>query len=504
MIYKSIIVCFLIFCSFITRLNGQTHNPRLWYIGYQSPARDTNTIDTGIFLESGSTVLDFRSAPMKQLRVGNTLSIGDCNAFIFDDKDSLVLYSNGSKVFNRKHRLIEGADSLNYGPVDWVNSPFARNYFAEYYIRLYNQAITILPIPNQKNKYALISIFINGDTDKFYKITYSVLDMNLNSGLGKMTVKESTVALGDFTESINAVRHGNGRDWWVIAREYTNTCYKVMLLDSSGIKVVSSNQCLSYNLSDRNALNRHGITRFSWNGKQFVSLSYKGIEIYDFNRCTGLLSNRRTISGIDTIGHYEVGCFSSDNRLLYVNNGYSIYQIELSTLNRIKVAEWDGFKDTTGGYPFTTGFGLCQMAPDNKIYYGNNAFTHYLHRIENSNTIGLGCNVVQRAVKIQTLNSGIPHFPNFELGADTCWRSGIEDGKDLYIEVYPNPASDYVHIMSDSPIDYMVDIYNSMGQKVLSSKESKINVSALNNGIYLVKILDKREKIYLKKIRIQR
>lgn len=134
------------------------------------------------------------------------------------------------------------------------------------------------------------------------------------------------------------------------------------------------------------------------------------------------------------------------------------------------------------------------------------SYTHYLQSIENPNDTGILCNFKQHSVKLLTFNSGLPHYPNYELGsvADKCGESGIKDNEMEKIEVYPNPASEYVQIMSDSPIDCMVDIYNSMGQKVLSSRDGRIDVSALNNGIYLLKILDKRDRIFIKKIRIQR
>jgi hypothetical protein len=47
---------------------------------------------------------------------------------------------------------------------------------------------------------------------------YSIIDMNLNGGNGGITTAKN-VFLKDslWTGNINAVRHGNGRDWWLIA-----------------------------------------------------------------------------------------------------------------------------------------------------------------------------------------------------------------------------------------------------------------------------------------------
>jgi hypothetical protein len=499
-------IIIVLIVSLSSSIHGQTRNPRLWYLGYQSPARDTNSLDTGFFLQAGSSVLDFRTTAMKQFRVGNTLSVGDCNAFIFDENDSIVLYTNGSKVFNRKHRLIEAADSLNYGPNDWTPTPFKGSYYSDYYISLFNQAIIALPYPSKKGKYSLVSIFINGDDDTFHKITHSVVDMNLNGGNGKMTLKEETVALGDFTESINAVRHGNGKDWWLIAREYaTNNCFTIMLLDSNGIRVVSRNQCTGFDLKDRNAVKRNGINKFSWDGKYFVSLTFRGIEFYSFNRCTGTLSNRRKIDYIDSLGDYLSGSFSPNSKYFYINNTFRMYQVDMSSLGYKKVGEWDGFMDSTGGFPYTTGFGIGQLAADNKLYYSTGgAFTHYLHVIDKPNVAGIGCNVIQRAVKIQTLNSGIPHHPNFELGIDTCWRSGLEDADIETVKIYPNPVSDILYIEYNAK-NLVIRIFNHIGQRMISEQNARqLDLRGLASGIYYLEILDSNYQIIKRETIVKR
>ncbi|MBS4013731.1 MAG: Ig-like domain-containing protein [Bacteroidetes bacterium] len=59
------------------------------------------------------------------------------------------------------------------------------------------------------------------------------------------------------------------------------------------------------------------------------------------------------------------------------------------------------------------------------------------------------------------------------------------------IKIYPNPASDYVFIKSDSVIE-MIELYDLNGRSIkslmLNSNEYKIDLSALNNGMYIIKI----------------
>jgi len=55
-------------------------------------------------------------------------------------------------------------------------------------------------------------------------------------------------------------------------------------------------------------------------------------------------------------------------------------------------------------------------------------------------------------------------------------------------EIYPNPASEFLNIKSQSG-NYNYSIYNSLGQKVNATlSENKFDISNLSNGIYFLKI----------------
>jgi hypothetical protein len=506
----------IIFCILSFELSAQIQNPKIWMFGYQGPNIDSNSLDTGLNRNVGLNVLDFRNNPPKLSKILKGLSLSGSNSILFDKNDSLILYANGSKVFNRYHKLIEGADSLNYGANDWANSPFAGNYFAEYNMSIFPCAIAVLPSPKNNNQFYFISVFINGDTSKFYKITSSVIDMNLNNGKGKMIEKEKTLLYGNFTEAIAACRHGNGRDWWVIAREYSNTCYKILLLDSTGVHVKNTNQCNSWDLFSANAVNRNFTSKFSWNGKYFATISFKGVEIYDFNRCTGVLSNRREIpkSTNDSSGNFSI-CFNKQDNFLYYNSIYKIYQYNINKNASIKVADIKLFYDTVPYrgdiLPIESNFGFSQLGGDNKVYLSSTTGNFRLTTIENPDAEGIACDVRQFSFKLRTNNAGLPNYPNYELGTDTCWRSGIADGVDLNIEVYPNPASDYISIALPAnviPANLSrsqhratgIYIYNLLGQEIYPKMENvsgglKIDVRDMPEGIYILYIRDKNDQL---------
>jgi hypothetical protein len=73
---------------------------------------------------------------------------------------------------------------------------------------------------------------------------------------------------------------------------------------------------------------------------------------------------------------------------------------------------------------------------------------------------------------------------------------GIEDVKEEFkTELYPNPASESINLrFSDSGL-HEVELIDLMGTVLLRSSESKIDISQLKNGVYLVRVLDSKEVI---------
>ena len=510
---------FIISCSLsvdetglFSETNAQVVNPKIWYIGYQSDdKRDTTTPDTAWSVrQHGANILDFRTSPIGLSRHGYTLGLGACNTQIHDRNDSLILYSNGSKIFNGRHRLIEGGDSLSYGS-DWQTSPFARNYYGEFYIRVYPNPMIIVPSASNSNQYYVISVFISRDTPINYKLVYTLVDMSLNGGLGKVIEKEITIKTGDFVPNVTACRHGNGRDWWIITREYSNKCFTVALLDSSGIKIVSENQCMAWDLSDKASGTGNTANRFSSDGKLFASFTNFGTELYDFDRCTGLLSNRREIilPKNDTFKTEGAGSFSPNDKFIYTGDIKYLYQIEVANLKVRLVGTWDGYLDTpdNSNFGIATTFGAYSIAPDGKIYLSTNQTTRYLHTIEKPNDTGVKCNFKLRSVKLLTYNNGLPSLVNYELGAvsDKCGEgSKIQSsvGSKEW-SVYPNPVSDYLNIEFLHKMDSKSEVllFDMLGRprplNLLEKQKNRLrfDVSSIPQGVYVLQVGNQKHKI---------
>jgi hypothetical protein len=139
--------------------------------------------------------------------------------------------------------------------------------------------------------------------------------------------------------------------------------------------------------------------------------------IYDFDRCTGKLSNP-IYSSFENTGLGNGCAFSSDSRYLYVIGRTKIWQYDMQApdvlAGQTLVAEWDGYIRNN---QFPTTFSLAQLAPDGRIYISTPNSNPYLHTIEFPNRAGTACQVRQRAIELPNLNAySIPNHPNFRLG----------------------------------------------------------------------------------------
>lgn len=490
-------------------LYSQTKNPQKWMFGAQPISMsDTSEPDTGYYLRGGANILDFTNNPFTISRYARNLSLSNLNIGIYDNYNNLIFYSNGNKVFNGFHRLIEGADSLNFD-IDWNSPPYENSYFGEYYINLFPESMLAFQSITNPNQYYLIASNINKEEYTFPKLTYSLLDMSLNDGRGKMIQKESVIKKGGFAETISACRHSNGKDWWIFSKEYESNCYTKLKLNAEGIKEFQPKQCIGWEFKKTTISNSEiKSSKFSWNGKYYAVLSIKGLEVFDFDRCTGELYNRRETKLPDTIWQMALNglCFSPNSQLIYITTSTVLFQYNIFNKELLKVVDYDGFEDTiaVGGSALETYFAYPQLAPNGRIYISTGNGTRYLHEIEHPDSIGIACHVKQHAVNFLVYNGGLPNFPNYELGADTCTRGALSNLNidDFYL--YPNPASEFLLIETRSLSDFTFEIHNLLGKKYSEGAiTNKIDVSSLSEGIYFLTLVTNETRI-VKKFEVRR
>ena len=391
------------FFLFLSQYSLAQKRDNVWLLGQDS---DSNIIYSG-------TVIDFEIEPPDVYYEFRDVVFLQTNASICDTAGNLLFYTNGAFLSNYLNQIIENGQGLNPGAHS--DDREGRGYILD-------QGAIILPVPENDNMYYLLhmdrlTFEDDGVLNSSKHLYYTLINMEANSGLGAVVAKNQVVREGIFDlGKLTATRHANGRDWWILIREYASNKYYRILLSISGPEYLGYQE-VGWSIPFSGV----GQAVFSPDGSKYAEYATLSLEeghyldVYDFDRCTGLLSNPRQITMQDSAWAGGVA-ISPNSRYLYVSSFVNVYQYDLWAADveasRDTVAVWDGF----GGL-FATTFYLAQLAPDGKIYINSNNGSRYLHVIEQPDLPGDSCQVCQHCLEIPSVNNfSLPNFPNYRLG----------------------------------------------------------------------------------------
>ncbi len=362
---KNLIVGFFLFITYFSHSQNRYVN---WFFAYGAGLK---------FSASGPLVVN-----------GGKTATEEGVASISDVCGNLLFYSDGTKIWNKKHNLMVNGNGLN-GHIQSA------------------EAVLIVPKPLSDSLYYVFTSYSYGGNQGIH---YNIVDMSKQSGDGEVVVKNVKL-YGNASEKLCAVFHQNKKDYWILTHDWNNSEYKVFLLTDLGLNTtpVVSKLGPSTGSNIENAL---GHLRPSQDGKKIACTFWyqNQLDIYNFNLTTGTLSTLSTLTNFDHNRPYSIE-FSPDGKTLYVgeaatSSNNDIYQFDMTASN----IAGSRYKITTANYRFGN-FGL---APDGKFYVAQ-FNQNYLGVISNPNTFGSGVNYTQNGFSLgsQTSKLGLPNpiFP---------------------------------------------------------------------------------------------
>jgi len=432
---------------------------------------------------------------------------------ISDTNGNLQFFMNGYVVYD------SGGFAMNNGL--YVNCPYGQ-VLANYYggKSLYDQTSIILP--KKGNTFYVFSTgmsdsaannAINHIWTEFDVLNYSVVDMDSNAGKGKVVQKNVVVADKQhyFNCAMHAVKHSNGKDWWLVKADCNNNRYQEFLVKEDTIMgpyyqniTNIGDWCVSY--SELYFSNDGSKLASSIYGKFEGGLNSRNrVDIYDFDRCNGYITYKKYyMTPYDTSSYpnsdFKNGiCFSPNDSLLYMCNLYTIYQIDLFDSNTYNATFIHGPDTSISQFPW---YEHLSVAPNGKMYIGNsNGTRKYMSYIGSPNVKGLGCGFVPQGVWQPYTNlKNPPNMPNYGLGADTsviCWPLQSENVKEKEKDwvVYPNPA--YQNIYISNARGKRKTLFNLSGQIISTTTKDEIDVSKYAKGLYFIQIENAVKKIII-------
>jgi hypothetical protein len=458
-------------------------------------------------------VVNFKVKPMliqwdnKKMNISvipKTAYGSDYFSVVSNKQGQLKYFANGCGIMGRDYNVLPKGDTINPGDI-WTSYCMGGGGYP------YNQNALILPMPGDTSRYftfhskALKEEIFNGTFWNSWPIRYlyySEINSNLNNGIGDVVKKNVQILEDTLMSPIFATRHANGQDWWIIEPQLISLGFQRILLTSKGVQYVGVQNIKAFFAYETTS---KGQANFSHDGKKLVMGDpYNGILLFDFDRCTGLFSQKYQKINIGYDKYVCTGLeFSPNNRFLYVALGDELWQYDLQAPDLIKskilIDTYDGFAQ-----PYQTGFFQSQLAPDNKIYIGATNSNYYMGIVHSPDSLGKACNFKQHDLKLpEFYRIGLPNMPNYRLGAsdvNCALPVSINEKADiakLDISVSPNPSSGYITIASKELPNTLCTwaLFDAQGRYIFSqllhNEKVSFNLpSHLPKGIYFWRVID--------------
>ncbi len=348
-------------------------------------------------------------------------------ATISDHSGNLLFYTDGMTVYDALHNIMPNGTGLLGHPSS-------------------TQSGIIVKAPGSSDLYYIFAMGSNHGS--LTGLTYSIVDMTLNGGLGEVTVKN--ILVHQYTsERVTAVVHANGQDYWILINTHYGGDIYAYLLTSSGLSSapVVSNVGIPSDIGYIKAnyqRDRIAVANYHYNAGSFFLL--------DFDNATGILSNKIAIGATLPVSFgiaYGVE-FSPDGTKFYgttMDAPYKVLQYDLQAGSAtdiansgIIIATHPTKHDCSWGYYY----GAIQLGPDGRIYVVAECDS-FLNVINYPNERGVACGYVPRSVSLSGRigRVGLPNFtsdyaffpPSVTVHNDTICHGGhyvLPSGNTVY------------------------------------------------------------------------
>jgi gliding motility-associated-like protein len=370
----------------------------------------------------------------------------------------------------------------------------------------------IVQQPGSDHLYYLFTVAYNQAED--IGMHYSVVDMNLDGGLGDVT-SEKNIPLAQAwaaSNKLTSVRHANEQDVWILTRNFKwDQWYAAFLLTSSGL----STQAVISPVPERSELNNMGSMKISPD-KKYLIAAYEqcdcpdyiktSLDVCSFDASSGEIDLLYTLTKNSIlVSVYKPWAveFSPDSKLLYVSyfkEGYNmqeLYQYDMQFIEdslQFKQSEMFISNGPVNG---------LQLARDGKIYCtlprSSGATYDYLSAINEPWKRGTACNYEADAVYLNGYqthsflpNMLLDHLYRFE------WTGELCEGYPIHFKPNFIPFPDSIIWNFDDQLEpgsqtdelsptyafqhpgvheVKVDVWYSSGRYEHTSREIEINLS---------------------------
>ena len=448
-------------------------------------------------------------------------SVNRAGATYLDSVTGFYCYSNGMNIWDSTNQFMAGSQ-----------------YTFAIYQGLYNGFF----IPNNLNADYLYFLSIyNGWIGKpLFLIT---IDKTQSNGLG-LVISEDTFAdelstayfdQDTATIGFRLIKHGDGKQWWALTHILNISQISANTTGPTWIRWLVNNDTVTGPFFQDIGLNYGsdlGYNGFCLNetGTRLAVVSYsKKIELFDFDRCTGLLNNNLVIDSGKPYNNYTfspwvspkdsgyISCaFSPTGKYLFVNSFDTLWQydMEAENISNSRNIIWYDTLDID-----SLRLGSMELGPDGRLYvatsnheYGQlvdlsrNQYNTWMGVVFKPDSAGLLCDFKRHGLYLDghISNGTTPVRYNTQLGVwvgSPCDPNvtGEAPSKDqnVKLKVYPNPTNDKFNISWPVQGGYTWVLKSLAGSSLSSGTQqtgnATISTATLSEGMYFLEVHSAKE-----------
>jgi len=307
-------------------------------------------------------------------------------ASVCDAHGNLLFYTDGTIIWNRNHAIMPGGHDINnngnMAPNTWFIDPaFGQSAFNR-------DGVVIIPMPGSSHKYYVFSspfLYNAPFTTPIFlwegRIYCTVVDMELDNGLGDIVPGQRGVIIADAMAGNMHAVIGEDCNYWLLAY-HSSGSYHAYNISANGIDtanpVISTlSPLLSPYIAELNV---------SPDRRRVAMAAEDEVQVSDFDPLTGMLSNDVLYGAQGT----RFVAFSPNSSLLYLSGIIGLRQYDLTapttpftllTMNNMTAYEFDS---------------PLRLGPDGKIYFvysrvANNSLLSSPVAINQPDIFGTGC-----------------------------------------------------------------------------------------------------------------
>lgn len=444
-------------------------------------------------------LLDFRNNTLKVSKMGHSSDKGtgsQCTS-ICDKNGNLMFSTGGCYIMNKNNEIMKNGDS--------ITSKYAYSYWCPNNESPFMQSTLILPFPDDSLKYIAFNLDVELDRNLLppeipLNLFYHVIDMSKEGGLGAV-IENRKIAISDILSrsGIQAVRHSNGKSWWLIVPKFKSNCYYIFPVTSRGVETPTQ-ECIGHKWNEDDDFTQ---STFSPDTKMYARIDYfNGLHVYFFDNIAGHLSQFISIPMSQLDGDFFRGIsFSPNSRFLYVTSNFNVYQYDLKAANIQESVRNVGIIDKTMAPAGSSSLFRQRIGPDGRIYIGSPPDYKYLSVINKPNLLGTACDFKQYSIELPNYTRlSIPNLPYFYIPeSNENGTTTIEEFTNAQnVLIYSNPVSNQLRVKTLN-LYKKYNLSSIMGQIIKTDKINSeifdINVTDIESGIYILSIYDFNNKV---------